>query len=349
MSRENEPKHYVITGGTGFLGRKLIELLHQQGHELTLLLRKAKIWHDYDWTKNYHERLSVVEIDLLDQTSLLEPAAWSKSVDGIFHLAALVAHSREQADLIESFNVQSTLAMVNLAHMCQCKVVVLSSAGVVGCFRSPTDSADEHAPYLVETIKNWPYFYSKYLMEVKAFELAQSKQVPLVMIRPPVLLGPCDHRLRSTQHVFRALASRSPLLLKGGMSFCDVRDVAAAIGRAMAIPNAKAVYHLSGHGMELKDFYFLVAKCAGKKVSPIILPYKLVVLLSKLLSFSQKFLPLDQLVKLPDSVLIEMGRHYWSVHSCYAEKDLGYTLREADSIIADTIDWLKSNGLLSAD
>ena len=79
---------------------------------------------------------------------------------------------------------------------------------------------------------------------VRAF--ADELGVELVFIRPPVLLGPGDHRFRSTSNIIRMLRGRLPFLIQGGMHFIDIRDAMHAIWCAMERPDVRPVYHLAG-------------------------------------------------------------------------------------------------------
>src|SRR5207244_3482294 len=108
-----------------------------------------------------------------------------------------------------------------------------STSGAVGCFVRPGQSADEDAPYCERECAGWPYYRSKIEAERKARELARELGVELVIVRPPVLLGPEDHRLRSSAHLLRLLQGKLPFVIRGGMHFADVRDVAAAMVRVM--------------------------------------------------------------------------------------------------------------------
>ena len=69
----------VISGGTGFIGSKLIPLLHQQGHQVVVLTRNAR---------KAKEKLSET-VECVEWTPL-QPGEWQHCLDGadvVIHLA----------------------------------------------------------------------------------------------------------------------------------------------------------------------------------------------------------------------------------------------------------------------
>ncbi|MDO8494483.1 MAG: NAD-dependent epimerase/dehydratase family protein [Deltaproteobacteria bacterium] len=326
-------KKYLVTGGTGFLGRHLLEILQKKYPDAKpiILVRDKKSWNDCEWTKG-------LKVELLEGT-FLSREPWHndprlKGLDGIFHLGAQVEHARDHAEEIFDTNVEGTLQMVCLADEYKCRLVFVSTSGTVGCFRSPKESADEEAPYAEKEVKRWPYYYSKILAEQKGRALAQEFGVSLVVIRPPIMLGPGDHRGRSTAIVDKIMKGQVPFLLAGGYHFIDIRDAACAIVQAMQIPNPKPVYHLCGKVCTLEEFFQMLATLGGKPPKK-----KLSTNMAWFVSSAAK--PLFHLFgkksPLPDPVLVEMASHYWGTHSRYAEKDLNFHARDPMETLKDTV------------
>lgn len=331
---------YLITGATGFLGRHVIEQLAEQHQAFLPLVRDPQTWEKRDWGKSL-QAAQVVTGGLSDL------AAWQDSLpalDGIFHLAALVRHSRSDDLALQELyaaNVQGTLNMVKLAALKKCRLVFVSTSGTVGVFNSKQEWADEHSPYCEPMISGWPYYNSKLQAEREARKLAQELGVELVIIRPPVLLGPGDHRFRSTGHIIRYLRKRLPFLIRGGMHFIDIRDAAAALIRAMKHAQPQPVYHLSGVACSIDSFFRMVEKASGVGPVPPQLPQPLALAISRTASGLSKMLPGQHESPLPDPVVVEMAGKYWDVRSRYAALDLGFQNRFGQDTINDTVDWLK--------
>ena len=321
---------WLVTGASGFLGRHLLEANERSDapRRFVALVRDPAAWSAMPWTAGL-TRVRTLTGELLD------PAAWRDApslagLAGIVHLAALVRHSRRDAELVLKTNVEGTLAMVDLAAARACRLVFVSSSGTVGCFRTPAKSADETAPYCEAEVQRWPYYRSKILAERAARNRAAEHGVDLVIVRPPVLLGPGDHRHRSTSYVARFLQNRIPFLIRGGMHFADVRDVAQALLRLTTLPRPRPIYHLPGTLCTLSEFYGRLARLTGKPAPRRVLPFRAAwwcAWLSERLGLGL----------LPEPGVIEMAAHHWAVRSLYAEQELGYASRPADLTLRDTI------------
>lgn len=325
---------WLVTGASGFLGRHLLNEIQTSdpAHRTLALVRGPAEWRAMDWTAGFPE------VDTLTG-SVTEADSWAADprldrLAGIFHLAALVRHSRRDADEVYRTNVGGTAGMVRLAAERGCRLVLVSTSGTVACFRDPEATADEESPFCETEVGGWPYYRSKIEAEREARRLADQLGVPLVIVRPPVLLGPGDHRFRSTNHVSRFLAGKLPFLVRGGMHFADIRDAARALLRAMTRDQPRAVYHLPGTISSIEDFFAGTARIAGRKPPAVILPYRSAWWLARLSS---------PLRILPDPVIVEMAAHWWGMRSRYAECDLEYRSRPPDETLVDTVNWLMAH------
>jgi len=327
---------FLITGASGFVGRHLLQARAANTAALALV-RDPQYWTEQDWSGG----LEHVE---LVQGSVTETASWAGRLPplaGIFHLAALVRHSRRDTEEVYETNIEGSLNMVRIAAKHQCRVVMLSTSGTVGCFRSADEVADETAAFCEETVASWPYYHSKILAEKKVRELADSLGVELVFIRPPVLLGPQDHRFRSTGNVLRMLLGKLPFLIQGGINVVDVRDASKAILQAMVLPNARSIYHLDGTSLSIKEFFGIVEAVSGVRAPRWILPFGLARLLAATDVFIGMRLRGEPLHLFPDPVVVEMASHYWGLESLYAESELGFQSRDLQMTMRDTVDWLR--------
>ena len=325
---------WLVTGASGFLGRHFLEQLraNDPSQPIIALVRSLEEWEGMEWTRH----LTGVETLVGGVTA---PERWAADprlggLGGVVHLAAQVNHSRAEAAATYFVNVDGTLAMVRLAGRYRCRMLFVSTSGTVGCFRRPGISPDEDAPYRETEVARWPYYDSKVKAEQGARALSADMGVELVIARPPILLGPGDHRHRSTNHVRRFLEGKLPFLIRGGMHFADVRDVSAALGRLMGRDTVRPVYHFPGTVCRLEEFYAMVAEAAGMPQLRRVLPYRLARAASRLLHAVG-------IRGLPEPVLIEMAGHYWDMSSKYAEPELGYRSRTAQETIRDTVTWLR--------
>ncbi|MFN2601932.1 MAG: NAD-dependent epimerase/dehydratase family protein [Gemmatimonadaceae bacterium] len=333
-----EQPTYLITGGTGFLGRHILKSLRRTAPRarLVILARDDASWDKQTW------RNEIGDVEVI-AGSLFRIEDWKGDpriahLGGIFHLAAIVRHSRSDPEEMIRTNVDGALSMVRLAAEKKCRLLFSSTAGTVACSLKNEEGADEDAPFCDDAVGSWPYYASKIRAEREARALAQRLCVEMIVFRPPVLLGPEDHRFRSTAHLLRILRGKLPFILEGEMHFVDVRDAADAMVRAMLHASPKPVYHLVGTRSTLDEFFRMAAKEAGTEAKWRTLPARFLLYLARINEKSGL-----RFHVIPDPVVIEMASHHWGLASRYAEGDLGYRSRPPQETLRDTIKWMREN------
>jgi dihydroflavonol-4-reductase len=325
----------LVTGATGFLGRHLLRVLRAQGQRAAVLVRQASAWHALAWR---HEAGDVTVIE----GEPLQPAAWRDrpelaGVRTIFHVAGVVHHSRQSPEHMVEFNVKGTLHMARVAKALGARLVFVSSSGTVGCFRFADMTADEDSPYAEELVRRWPYYASKIRAERDVRRLSQQLGVELVIVRPPVLLGPDDHRRRSTGYVQKVLDNRIPAVPRGGMHFTDVRDVAGALARLHEQPSPRPVYHLPGTASTLTEFFHMVCDVSGTRFERRPMPVWAthgIANLARVSGWKPRWIP--------DPVVLEMSTCFWGLSSLFAH-ELGYAPRPPRQTLSDTVTWLRAS------
>ena len=303
------------------------------------LCRDSAGWERWPWARAL-EDTTVLEGSLYGVADWQDDPALD-NIDGIFHCAAMVQHSRKNTAPVYETNVEGTRAMVRLAAAKGCRLVYVSTSGTVGCFDTPDATADEHAPYCDAPVTTWPYYDSKIRAEIEAQNLADQLGVELVIVRPPVMLGPGDHRFRTTGNIIRHLRGKLPFLLQGGMHFVDIRDVALAMSTAMFLPDPKPIYHLSGTACTVVEFFQMVETASGVPAPKLRLPPRAALRLSQLVSTVVDLLPGEHHSPLPDPVVFEMAARYWGLRSCWADADLGWAPRAGQQTVDETVAWLR--------
>nr|MDO8045831.1 NAD-dependent epimerase/dehydratase family protein [Candidatus Baldrarchaeota archaeon] len=121
----------LITGGTGFIGRHLIEKLKEESHDITV----------YAIDPLEVEGIKVIIGDIRDNANLKE--VFKKvQPELVFHLAAIVSYSAPK-ELMYSVNVEGTRNVVDKCLKYDSKIVFTSSVSVIGKFKG---IANEETP-----------------------------------------------------------------------------------------------------------------------------------------------------------------------------------------------------------
>jgi len=322
----------LVTGASGFLGLHVTRRLVARGVKVHALVREPRALEALLAAEGLHG----VEI----HRGQIERGAEAPrgEIRTVVHLAGMVRHTRATPEEMLAFNVESTKSAVRLAHEKGARAVFVSTSGTVGCFHFPDVAADEHAPFADAIVARWPYYASKIRAEREGRALATKLGVPFTVVRPPVLLGPDDHRFRSSGHVLRVLEGRVPVVPRGGMHFADVRDVASALATLATRETARPTYHLPGTATSLRAFFRMVTEVSGVPVKAKDLPRWV---LASVAGASRLALPAKLTFGI-DPVLLEMASCYWGLSTLYAHDELDYRSRPARQTLADTVSYLRA-------
>jgi dihydroflavonol-4-reductase len=324
-----ETAKVLVTGGTGFLGQHLIQCLVKSGYKVKTINRSHNPEFDSLGVESFIG--SVTNPDDLKKALA--------GCDAVFHLAGIVSRNPSKLNQMYHLHVEGTRQLILLAReMAIRRIVYISTSGAVGCSATPDLIATEETPYPVEITKNWPYYASKIKAEKTAIETAAKTAVELVIINPSLLLGPGDTRLASTVDILKLLKGQIPAIPPGGLNFSDVRDVAAGAVAALVKGRPGERYLLGGHNWTLEMLFKRVGELGGVKVPKIKMPGNLALLAAN--TITPFFRRLGKKSPL-DPISVEMSTVFWYVDSAKAKKELGYSNRDADETLKDTIDDLK--------
>ena len=94
----------LVTGGTGFLGGKTINLIQENGHEVVALVRSTSN------TEGLPKNVEIREADLFDFASLKVAL---KDVDAVIHFAAYFDFYPRDEELMFKVNVEGTKNLMN--------------------------------------------------------------------------------------------------------------------------------------------------------------------------------------------------------------------------------------------
>ncbi len=121
--------NFLVTGGAGFIGSRVVKQLLEENHEVTVIdnLSSGKL----ENLTNFQNEIDFHNIDVRDHEKI-KPIA--SKLDGIFHFAALtnVLESFTKQDEYSAVNVKGTQNILDIAKQFDLKVVFASSAAVYG-------------------------------------------------------------------------------------------------------------------------------------------------------------------------------------------------------------------------
>lgn len=310
----------VITGASGFLGPHLRGAFAGSGVE-GLCRNPTEGW--------------MRAGDVLDRAGL-ELAF--QGADLVVHAAGGVAHTADDAGRMHEVHVVGT---TNVLQACKTagvpKVVLISTSGTVAVSTDPTAVLDEDGPDVLPLVRAWPYYRAKLFAEQEAMAF---EGVDVYVLNPTLLLGPGDRRGSSTESVRLLLDGELPAAPSGGLSFVDVRDVAAAAVSVVKRGQPRRRYLLGAVNLTFAAYYERIARVADLPPPKVTLPKAT----GKLLGW----MPDGVRGKVAstfgvDRVELEMAAHYWYLDARRAQTELGWRPRDPNETLLDTVEDLRAH------
>ncbi|MGH9627698.1 MAG: NAD-dependent epimerase/dehydratase family protein, partial [Bryobacteraceae bacterium] len=262
-----------------------------------------------------------------------------QGVEEVYHLAGFVSRDPADAGLMYKVHVDGTRYICEAARVRQCrKVVVVSSSGTIAVSREPVVH-NESSGYKHEVVAEWPYYLSKIYTEKVALHYARESGLPVVIANPSLLLGPGDDRGSSTGDVALFLDGQLMAMPQGGMSFVDVRDVAAALIQAMRVGRPGERYLLGGPNWTFRELVLKLAGISG------VSPPKIELGMGASLASAKVMRKLSdwtgrQLRGL-DEASIKMSALFWYCDPAKAVAELGFRARDPMATLQDTVNDLR--------
>jgi nucleoside-diphosphate-sugar epimerase len=259
-----------ITGSTGFLGRRLVRALREDGIPVRCLVRGSS---DISSLRDFVGAELWDGVDLV-QSDLNDVPTIQRLMDGcdtVYHVAAALAGSTAVMFLN---TVIPTRRIIDAALANQVRrFVMVSSLGVYGVAGLKTWAMlDETSPVDPTPHLRDPYTYSKIAQEAVAWEAYRDHKLPLVVIRPGVIFGEGRGVLSN-----RVGLKVGPLLLRMGgsqtMPYTYVENCAAALRCAGLTPGIEGeVFNVLDDGLPTGKGLLKMYRRAGQKVRTLWLP-----------------------------------------------------------------------------
>jgi nucleoside-diphosphate-sugar epimerase len=233
----------LVTGATGFLGKRVVVALLARGADVRCFLRPSSNDEELMTASETPDRLNIVrgEIGQLDTCA--------RALDGcdtVYHIAAEMTGGTAVLFL---GNVVATRALVTAAMRAGVRrFVLVSSLGVYGTAAIPNGGMlDESCPLDPNAHLRDPYTYSKVRQEQVCWKVCRENGLPLVVVRPGVIYGPGRDFL--TARVGLRLG-RNFMIIMGGrqqLPYTYVANCAKGVALAGEVP------HVEGQVFNLID------------------------------------------------------------------------------------------------
>lgn len=308
----------LVTGGSGYLGGRLIPKLIADGHDVLALARSAS---SRDQTADLGA--TPVAGDLTAPADLRLPA-----IDAIIHTAALFRFAGPREPFFHA-NVDGTKALLAAAERAGAKRFVhVSAAGIIMDDRgSAVRNADESAPIFPNSFSG--YIASKARAETAVLS-ADRKGFRTIAIRPPAIWGPGDAFSRA---IPKAIGSGSFRFIDRGdypFSTCHVDNVIEALQCALtSSENGRAYFIADREPTTFREFIAMLASRQGLSIEKVgSIPYRLARMLGRLMEIGAAVTSSSEDPPLSRALVRMIGREF-TVNDAAARRSLGYVGRSS--------------------
>jgi nucleoside-diphosphate-sugar epimerase len=315
---------YFVTGGTGFIGSRVVKQLIDAGHAVVAIARNPG--------KAVELRSMGVDLwagDITDRESMRVPMT---GVDGVFHVAGWYKVGVRDKSLAYSVNVDGTRNVLGLMKELRIRKGVYTSTLAVF---SDTHGrlADESYRFSGEHLS--VYDRTKSIAHYHVAEPMIREGLPLVIVQPGLVYGPGDtSNLRET--LLKFLRHRLQTL-PAGTEFCwaHVDDVARAHILAMEKGKPGETYIIAGPRHTIIDAMQIVSQISGMAAPRIHVPPRVMKAFAGTMGILEKLIPVPG----------EMSQEYLRTNAgvtylgdnTKAQRELGYNPRPLADGMAETL------------
>lgn len=310
----------LVTGGSGFLGARLIQKLKADGHDVLALARSIA---SGERVRSLGAQPVTGDLELPELQKL--PA-----LDAVIHTAAYFRFAGPRQPYFR-VNVDGTKALLKAAKLTGVKTFAhVSAAGIIMDDEgSPISNVDESVPTFPDSFSG--YIASKARAEA-AVLAANHADFRTIAIRPPAIWGPGDAFSRAIPEVIGS--GRFRFIDRGDYPFatCHVDNVIEALQCALVGGEGGRAYFVTDPEPTIfRDFVAMLASVHGLSIEKLgSMSYRQAYMLGRLMeaataiTFSQKDPPLSR-------ALVRMIGREFTLDDAAARHSLGYAGRTSRS------------------
>lgn len=277
----NGSKHYLVTGGAGFIGSHLSEKLIKTGNQVTIIddLSTGNI-HNLDSIID-HPQCNIIIGTILDGT-LMEPLI--RNCDAVFHLAAAVGVKLIMDRPVETIEkiFDGTSVVFKYAARYRKKVLLTSTSEVYGKSKDVPFKEDGDRVEGPTSMHRWAYACAKSLDEFLALAHSKESELPVVVARLFNTVGPRQAAAYGMviPNLVEAALKELPLNVHGDgrqtRCFCHVSDVVEALCKLMTEKNceAKVINVGSEDETSIMELARKIVEITGSKAEIKLIPYE---------------------------------------------------------------------------
>jgi len=238
----------LVTGGTGFLGRIIIEKLLEQNYK-DISVISSQLVEDIN-------KMSGVAYHHCDITDVVELSQYVESADIVIHAAGFISYQKQDVKKLQNVNSRGTENVANLCiHHKPRKVVHISSIAAIP--NHPLRKLISEKDRFNDRNFSSNYGMTKYIGESHMWR-ARAEGVDVCVLNPSLIIGIGDWQ-KGTPNFFQKIDQGLKYYPSGGNGIVYANDIADFIIWILKGKAEEDQYILSGENVMFKHLFDLIA------------------------------------------------------------------------------------------
>ncbi|HWU77362.1 MAG TPA: NAD-dependent epimerase/dehydratase family protein [Rhodanobacter sp.] len=318
----------LLTGASGFLGAHLLHELRAAGHDVRALSRRPECD-----AAIAAAGATPVRATLADRAEL---QAALHGCSAVFHAAADTSMWRPHAARQTATNVDGTENLLRAAKAAGVEAFMHTSS--VSAWSHRVGGVIDESTAQQGGASRINYERSKFLGE----QLVRGSSLPWIVFNPSHILGPGD-RHNWARLIMLIDRGKLPGIPPGIGAFADVREVARAQVRAWQRQRFGHNYLLGGEQASFVELVHRVGRMLDRRTPRGASPAWLLMAVARLSDGWSRISGKEPDIT-PESAALTC--HALQVDSSRARRELDYVEPALDHLLADTLDWMRQQGML---
>ena len=331
---------YIVTGAAGNLGSAIVRKLVSDKKNVRAFVLRGE-----EAAKHLPEAATVIEGDITDVSTLeaLFADIPENTTTYVIHCAAMVSVSSLVAKKIWHVNVDGTQHVIDKCREHNSRLIFIGSTGAIP--EQPMGVAikevDRYDPNAVIGI----YDQTKAVSCQLVLDAIHNGEIDGCLILPSGISGPGDYTFGNVSGVIKEyVEGKMPAGVEGTFNCADNRDMAETILRACKDGRTGESYILGGDMINMKEVFDILSEHTGLPTIKTILPASVGKVLGKMSDMAEKLTHKPQ--RMTSFAVYNLVRNN-EFDSSKAVDELGYSPRPMAQSIAEEIDWMIEEGIVT--
>jgi dihydroflavonol-4-reductase len=323
----------VVTGGAGFIGSHLVQLLLERGDPIRVLERPGAAVDHLPL-----ERLEIVRVDIRDRRAIRSALQGAHTV---YHLAANPNLWVWPRSLFRQVNHLGTVHVLEEALAAGARRILHTSTESILTRARQTDPITEEQQITLDDLIG-PYCRSKFLAEQHAFRLARAG-APIFIVNPTLPVGPGDRGCSPpTRMMLDFCQGRRNEYLDAELNLIDVRDIARGMILALERGRPGRRYLLGHQNLSIFEVFVILAGLTGRAPPRWKVPYPVALVAAYVSEFIADVFTRTAPAASITGVRLTRRRMHFDPSRSLAE--LGLQPRPVQQSLADALAWFREQG-----